>query len=180
VRVIAGSAKGVRLARVPAGTRPLSDRAREGLFSSLGDRVEGARFADLFAGTGAVGIEALSRGASRSAFVDRSAAAVRTIQENVVRASVADRAGVVRADVDGFLRRSPERFELVFLDPPYDHPHGALRGTLTLAAKHVGPEGMIVLTRPARDSTDVVPLHWKIVKLLAYGDARILICLEDE
>jgi 16S rRNA (guanine966-N2)-methyltransferase len=180
VRVIAGSAKGVRLARVPAGTRPLSDRAREGLFSSLGDRVEGARFADLFAGTGAVGIEALSRGASRSELVDRSSASVRTIRENVARASVADRARVVRADVDGYLRRSSERFELVFLDPPYDHPHGPLRGTLALAAQHVEPGGLMVLTRPARDSTDVVPLHWNTIKLLSYGDARILICLEDE
>jgi 16S rRNA (guanine966-N2)-methyltransferase len=180
MRVIAGSARGVRLARVPAGTRPLSDRAREGLFASLGERVPGARFADLFAGTGAVGIEAVSRGASRSVLVERSATAVRTIRENVARASVADRATVVRADVDGFLRRAGERFELVFLDPPYDHPQGALRQTLALAAGHLEPGGILVLTRQARNSTDVVPIHWKAIKVLAYGDARLLVCMEDE
>ncbi len=157
----------------------MSDRAREGLFSSLVERVQGARFADLFAGTGAVGIEALSRGASGAMLVDRGSAAVRTIRENAARASVADRAHVVRADVDGFLRRSRERFELVFLDPPYDHSLGALRQTLALAAGHVEPGGLMVLTRPARNSTDVVPLHWNAIKVLAYGDARLLVCMED-
>jgi 16S rRNA (guanine966-N2)-methyltransferase len=87
---------------------------------------------------------------------------------------------VVRADVDAYLRRSRERFELVFLDPPYDHPHRALSGTLALAATHVEPGGLIVVTRSARDSTDVVPIHWSAIKLLTYGDARILICLEAE
>lgn len=178
--MIAGSAKGVRLARVPAGTRPLSDRAREGLFASLGERVPGARFADLFAGTGAVGIEALSRGASRTVLVDRSSAAVRAIRENAARASVADRAEVVRAEAESFLRRTKERFELVFLDPPYDQSLGALRQTLAVAAGHVEPGGLMVLTRPARNSSDVVPLHWKAIKVLAYGDARLLVCMEDE
>src|SRR5438093_12988426 len=72
VRVVAGSAKGVRLAPVPAGTRPMSDRAREGLFSSLGGFVEGVHVLDLFAGTGAMGIEALSRGGAEALFVDSS------------------------------------------------------------------------------------------------------------
>src|SRR5437870_4701497 len=85
VRVVAGSAKGVRLAPVPAGTRPMSDRAREGLFSSLGGFVEGAHVLDLFAGTGAIGIEALSRGASGAVFVDSGPAAVKAITENLRR-----------------------------------------------------------------------------------------------
>src|SRR5438093_101334 len=103
MRVVAGAAKGRRLAPVPAGTRPVSDRAREGLFSSLGPAVEGARVLDLFAGTGALGIEALSRGAVSAAFVDRAQAAVRTIRENLRRTELAERARVVRRDALRFL-----------------------------------------------------------------------------
>src|SRR5207302_1365372 len=95
VRVIAGSAKGARLAPVPGGTRPLSDRAREGLFSSLGGLVVGARVLDLFAGTGAVGIEALSRGAASALFVDSAPAAARIIAENLRRTRLEKR-GTVR------------------------------------------------------------------------------------
>ena len=78
MRVVAGAARGRRLAPVPEGTRPVSDRAREGLFSSLGDAVVGAGVLDLFAGTGALGIEALSRGAAGATFVDRAPGAIRT------------------------------------------------------------------------------------------------------
>src|SRR5205085_8198613 len=85
VRVIAGVAKGVRLGPVPAGVRPLSDRAREGLFASLGTRVVGATVLDLFAGTGAIGIEALSRGADMAVLVERDRTVVRTLASNLER-----------------------------------------------------------------------------------------------
>jgi 16S rRNA (guanine966-N2)-methyltransferase len=177
VRVIAGSARGIVLARVPAGTRPLSDRAREGLFSSLGGEVEDARCADLFAGTGAVGIEALSRGAAGCLFVDSGAGAVRAIRENLDRAGVGDRATVIRADVPRALRRARGQFDLAFLDPPYRHPVGALRETLDRVTT-LAPGGTMVLTRPRRDDTDVIPVHWIAVKVLTYGDTRIFICRE--
>jgi 16S rRNA (guanine966-N2)-methyltransferase len=176
VRVIAGTAKGVRLGRVPAGTRPLSDRAREGLFSSLGPEVEGAACADLYAGTGAIGIEALSRGAARCLFVDSSSAAVRTIRDNLDRTGLSDRGRVIRGDVARALPRD-EPLDLAFLDPPYRLPAGQLRdvmGVVTTAA----PKCTIALTRPARDPTDVIPVHWETVKVLTYGDTRILICRE--
>jgi 16S rRNA (guanine966-N2)-methyltransferase len=177
MRVIAGSARGVVLGAVPPGTRPLADRAREGLFSSLGSLVQGARWADLFAGTGAVGIEALSRGAEACTFVDRSPRAVRAIRENLARAGVEDRGRVVRGDVLGTLRRERGRFDLVFLDPPYRHPAEGLRRILHRVVT-VATGGTLVLTRPKRDATDVIPVHWTAVKVLTYGDARILICRE--
>ena len=90
MRVVAGSAKGVKLGPVPPGVRPLSDRAREGLFSSLGPSVRGARVLDLFAGTGATGIEALSRGARDAVFVDAGAGAVRAVRDNLRRTKLAD------------------------------------------------------------------------------------------
>jgi 16S rRNA (guanine966-N2)-methyltransferase len=175
VRVIAGSAKGTRLARVPAGTRPLSDRAREGLFSSLSSQVDGARFADLYAGTGAVGIEALSRGAASCLFVDRSAAAVRTIRANLAKTGL--RGEVRRSDVLRALAGAAGPFDLAVLDPPYAFSRTALRAVLGRLAG-LARGGTIALTRPKADSTDVIPIHWRSVKVLTYGDARIHICKE--
>ena len=98
MRIVAGSAKGTRLAPVPAGTRPMLDRAREGLFSSLGPSVERARVLDLFAGTGGIGIEALSRGAAGALFVDSAPAAVKTITENLRRTKLSKLGRVRRLD----------------------------------------------------------------------------------
>ena len=86
MRIIAGTARGVRLGRVPHGVRPVSDRAREGLFSSLGDRVPGAEVLDLYSGTGALGIEALSRGAERATFVESDRASAAAVRANLAAA----------------------------------------------------------------------------------------------
>ena len=179
MRVIAGSARGVRLAPVPSGTRPLSDRAREGMFSSLADRVPGSTVADLFAGTGAMGIEALSRGAASALFVDSGVRATRAIEENLSRTGLVGSARVVRADVERALGREKGPFDLVFLDPPYRHPSTELRRILERVTTQA-PGGTMVLTRPRRDSTDVIPVHWSVVKVLTYGDARVLICREAD
>ena len=121
MRVIAGTYKGRRL-QTPGGleTRPTSDRVREALFSILGDRVQDARVLDLFAGSGALGIEALSRGAAQATFVDNAAPRRAGIGANL-EALGAD-AEVVRAEVRRFLggaSRSARQYDLVFLDPPY-------------------------------------------------------------
>ncbi len=121
MRIIAGTHKGRRLTSVPgAATRPTSDRVREALFSVLGARVEEAVVLDLFAGSGALGLEALSRGARSATFVDSAAAAVRAICANAETLGVA--ADVRRADALRFLRGASAggaQYDLVFLDPPY-------------------------------------------------------------
>jgi 16S rRNA (guanine(966)-N(2))-methyltransferase RsmD len=121
MRVIAGTYGGRRLQAPPGlDTRPTSDRVREALFSILGERVHGARTLDLFAGSGALGIEALSRGAQEVTFVDSAAPAIRTIGANL-EALGAD-ATVVRAEARRFLggaSHSGRSYDLVFLDPPY-------------------------------------------------------------
>jgi 16S rRNA (guanine966-N2)-methyltransferase len=177
MRIIAGSARGVRLAAVPDGTRPLADRAREGLFSSLGEAVTGAAVLDLFAGTGAVGIEALSRGAARAVFVDSSPQAVRTIRENLGRAKLTDRAHVHRRDVRKALHADLGRFDLVFLDPPYALGGADLDSLLAdLAARGTVTEGgLIVLTREIKNSTPVIPVDWRSDRRLSYGDAAVLV-----
>jgi len=124
LRVIGGSVRGRRL-RVPPGkdVRPTQDRVRESLFSILGDRVEGCVVLDAFAGSGALGIEALSRGAGRAVFCDERADCVRAIQENLKKCALADRAVVLRTRFPEGLSRVREALngpcDLVFLDPPY-------------------------------------------------------------
>jgi 16S rRNA (guanine966-N2)-methyltransferase len=120
MRVIAGSAKGHRLQSVPGdATRPITDRVKEALFSILGDFVVDARVLDLFAGTGAVGIEALSRGAAEVVFVDKSPVALRTVRANLQRTRLADRAVVLHTDAFKYLA-GPDQlpFDLIYVAPP--------------------------------------------------------------
>jgi 16S rRNA (guanine966-N2)-methyltransferase len=183
MRVIAGEAKGVRLAPVPKGTRPLADRAREGCFSSLGGLVPGARVLDLFAGTGAVGIEALSRGATRCTFVERSRAAAAAIGENLRRTKLAVR-GVVRvADVASYLREPPaadDRADLVFLDPPYEVAGEDLAPVVAAldAGWLAGEEWVVVMTRGHKGSLPAVPVHWAVWRQLRYGDSLLTLYRE--
>lgn len=119
MRVIAGKAKGRRLKSVPGGgTRPITDRAKSALFSILGEDVIGARFLDLFAGTGQVGIEALSRGAAEAVFVERGTAALRTIRANLAHTDLLGSARIVRADVFQYLKQDPEPFDYIYIAPP--------------------------------------------------------------
>ena len=183
MRVVAGEARGRRLAPVPAGTRPVSDRAREGLFSSLGGRVEEARVLDLYAGTGALGIEALSRGAAGATFVDAGYGPITTIKDNLDRTGFRGRARVVRKKVERFLEdaldEGGERYDLVLADPPYDLPgkdvDALVRGLIPVLA---GPGSTAVLTRPAKGYTPVVPVNLQVARRLRYGDSLILVYRE--
>lgn len=177
MRIVAGSAKGTRLAPVPAGTRPVSDRAREGLFSSLGPVVEGARVLDLFAGTGAMGIEALSRGAASALFVDSAPAAIKTIGENLRRTRLQGKADVRRMDVLRALRGTVGQFDLVLADPPYklggSHVDSLLSELATGGVVAAG--GVVVLTRDRTAYTPVIPVDWHLTKQLSYGDSLVLV-----
>jgi 16S rRNA (guanine(966)-N(2))-methyltransferase RsmD len=120
MRVISGSAKGRRLKKVPGDTtRPIMDRVKENLFNLVAGSVNGTRWLDLFAGTGQVGIEALSRGAAFVLFVDKVRPAIRTINANLKHTRLSDRATVVQADAFAFMRGfSGEPFDLVYVAPP--------------------------------------------------------------
>ena len=120
MRVIAGSSRGHKLQSVPGNTtRPITDRAKEALFSILGDWIENRYVLDLFGGTGAVGIEALSRGAAHVHFIDRSRAAIRTIHKNLTHCRLDDRATVERRDSFGFVEQfRGEPLDLIYIAPP--------------------------------------------------------------
>ncbi len=120
MRVIAGSAKGRKLQMVPGdSTRPITDRAKEALFSILGDWVEGMRVLDLFGGTGAVGIEALSRGADHVTFIDLDRRAIQTLRNNVENCGFSRQAQIARDDSFKFLKRyAGDPFDLIYVAPP--------------------------------------------------------------
>jgi 16S rRNA (guanine(966)-N(2))-methyltransferase RsmD len=151
MRVIAGTLKGRRIdAPHWPGLRPTSDKLRETLFNVLAPRIAGARVLDGYAGTGAVGIEALSRGAAHVTFVERDPRAVGLIEANLQRCAVYDRYAIIRA---GFARAGEQlagsAFDIVFLDPPYGAAE--LSAALDLAPAVVAPGGMLVVEHARRD-----------------------------
>ena len=181
MRIIAGSAKGVRLAPVPPSIRPMSDRAREGLFSSLGpDALEGAHVLDLFAGTGAAGIEALSRGAAAASFVDRARPAVEAIKRNLAIAKLSERAEIFPSSVARFVRRDDRPgapYDLVICDPPYGSGGPDLDAVLRELADGWlrDRRSTVVLTRGHKSSMPVIPLHWVVARRLRYGDTLVIL-----
>jgi 16S rRNA (guanine966-N2)-methyltransferase len=120
MRVTGGTGKGRKL-KVPAGSRvrPTSDKVKQALFNILGQKVEGALFLDLFAGTGGIGIEALSRGAGRVVFVVDSRDSLKVIKKNVEQTGFVEHAQIVASKAETFLKKTSEQFDIVFLDPPY-------------------------------------------------------------
>ncbi len=159
-RVIAGSARGIRLDAPGAATRPLGDRVKQTLFAILDPDLPGARILDLFAGSGAAGIEALSRGAGHVTFVERDTGAARMIAANLDRTHLSgDRARIVTADVLTWLG-SPGRAaasppdDIVFVDPPYADP-GLLVATLESLAAHLAPGARVVAKHFWRDRPPV-------------------------
>ena len=170
MRVVAGTFKGRRLA-APKGmrTRPTADRVREALFAMLGD-VDGARVLDLYAGSGALGIEALSRGAESALFVERDARAAAAIARNL--AAIGVEAPVVRQEVLRFLSRAEGTFDLVFCDPPYDSA-SELAGPLAERLPALTAENARIVTES--DKRNPLELPFPLLTERTYGDTRIAI-----
>lgn len=151
MRIIAGTARSIRLAPVPEAVRPTADRVRESLFNSLGQFFDGGAVLDLYAGTGALGIEALSRGAGRAVFVERDRRAVAVIRENLRRTGLEERAEVVRGEVGTVLGelqgelRSGGGFRLIFADPPYRIAPDEIGGLLGRLPALLSPGGRAVI-----------------------------------
>ena len=170
MRIIGGAHRGRRLSTPRwEGLRPTSERLRETLFDILNARVAGARVLDGCAGTGAVGLEALSRGAAHVVFIDRDPRAVSLIRRNVAACGFADRCLVRRGALPAVLRRAaPGTFDLVLLDPPYDAPDvGAM---LAAAAACLAPESRLVIEH-ARRAPPPVPPALEPLRSVRAGDS---------
>ncbi len=178
MRVIAGRAGGLRLDVPKRQVRPTMDRVKAAIFSSLGERVVDARVLDLFAGTGALGIEALSRGASSARFVDHDREAVAAIERNLSKTKFSGR--VLKRDVFDFLRRpvSTESFDIIFADPPYEERRDDRSLTdLLLESEElvdlIDPSGTFVLEkRPSEKISE--PKLWRVSRAKTYGATEVL------
>lgn len=172
MRVVAGRLGGRRLRAPAGGTRPTADRVREALFAMLGP-VEGLDVLDLFAGSGALGIEAISRGAARAAFVDRSPRAVATVARNLADLGIEGR--VERRDALAFLRHQGAEgagYDLIFLDPPYSSADRLAGPLAELLPATLNREARIVIESDKRAPLE---LDMPLVRERSYGDTRIAI-----
>lgn len=173
MRVITGTARGRRLKELQGmETRPTTDKVKESLFSIIQFDIEGRRVLDLFAGTGQLGIEALSRGAAEAVFVDRRPDAVRLVQENLALCGFTDRARVKSGDALAYLK-SGEKFDLIFLDPPYaaDLLEQALT---TIASFDICREHGIIVAESAADKVlPELPAPYRLYREYRYGKIRL-------
>lgn len=156
MRVITGSAKGIRL-KTPNGqkTRPTADRVKEAVFSMIQFDVQGSVFLDLFAGTGQMGIEALSRGAKKAVFVDSWKDACNLVRENLRLTKLSDQAQVIQSDYVSYLKNCRRKFDIVFLDPPYAEI--SLENSLKCISEIdiLSDRGIIICERPSEKQLEL-------------------------
>jgi len=178
MRVIAGSAGGIRLAVPKRGVRPTMDRVKAAIFSSLGDAIIGAQVLDLFAGSGALGIEALSRGAASVIFVEDDRQSAKAIEKNLATTNLKGR--VRHQDVFDFLRQRlmAGQFEIVFADPPYEKPCSGETHTEKLLNNEsllelLEPNGIFVLEKRPSETISELKL-WRVIRRRTYGATEIL------
>lgn len=178
MRVIAGAVGGIRLEVPRSGVRPTMDRVKAAIFSGLGSDIIGARVLDLFAGSGAIGIEALSRGAASALFVENNRAAVAAIKDNLARTKLSGR--IQKRDVFAFLRQPPaaESFDLIFADPPYEQIKEGIGFTALLMSSRqlaavLEPTGTFVLEKRPSEQIPKTKL-WRVVRAKAYGATEVV------
>ncbi|MEE3850719.1 16S rRNA (guanine(966)-N(2))-methyltransferase RsmD [Gordonia sp. LSe1-13] len=181
-RIIAGELRGRRLTVPDAGTRPTSDRVREAIFNIVVTRadLDDADILDLYAGTGALGIEALSRGAAHATFVDSRRRATSVISANIGACGLGSSATVVTRPVASFLSSGDGEVDIAFLDPPYDLPDDTMTADLAaLAARWMAPGGLVIVERAVRAPQTQWPDALTVLVRKAYGDTRVEVAIHD-
>ena len=178
MRVITGTARGTKLiSRDGLDTRPTTDKVKEALFSIIQFYIPDAKVLDLFSGSGALGIEALSRGAKWCDFVDFSRSAVAVIEKNIEKTHLADKSAVTTSDFKSFLKSHTTPYDVIFLDPPYKH------GLCDEAGKYIAEGGLlsdggIVVCEVSDEETPTLP--FTLIKEAKYGKTKIFIFKRDD
>lgn len=170
MRIIAGSAKGTMLRAASKGTRPMTGRARESLFSIIAGHLPASEVLDLYAGSGSLGLEALSRGAASSVFVERGRGASKILGDNIDAVGLGGT--VVERDVKAALEAMHRVFDVVFVDPPYADDDAQVEAVLAQLDRLLAPDGLVVVHRQAR-SVFGVPEFLTSTDERRYGDAVI-------
>ncbi|HXA36255.1 MAG TPA: 16S rRNA (guanine(966)-N(2))-methyltransferase RsmD [Steroidobacteraceae bacterium] len=171
VRIIGGGWRGRRInfPDIP-GLRPTPDRVRETLFNWLQHVISGARCLDLFAGSGALGLEALSRGAREIVFVEQAVAAARALQDQLIRFGGQSKGHVVEMGAARYLRSSPRGFDIVFLDPPFGRNALAEYVPMLDAGQWLGVGGLVYLENEKSAGIPALPSHWELLKSKSAGE----------
>lgn len=172
MRIIAGSKRGKNLLSPQGeGVRPTTNMVKESVFNILQFGIEGRRFLDLFAGSGQMGLEALSRGAALAVFVDSSRESQRLIEKNIRLAGFEDRARLAAADFESYLTSRGEEFDIAFIDPPYRE--GLMERALQLTAVRMAPGGVILCEHGSREELPEECGGWKKRKVYRYGKTSV-------
>jgi 16S rRNA (guanine(966)-N(2))-methyltransferase RsmD len=175
MRVIAGEVKGRKLFSLP-GVRPTAESTRESLFNILGKEISSAKVLDLFAGTGALGIEALSRGAKEAVFVDNNRLSEKAVKRNIANLGFENRATIYRLEVDKALKlfsRKGYKFDIIFIDPPYESSM-ATRTLIEISDSNtLSDGGLIVVEHYRKDVLPQAPGRLKMKRKEVYGDTAI-------
>jgi len=175
LKVITGKLKKSNI-KVPACAKPVKNIIKQSAFTIIEEYLKGAEILDLFAGSGALGIEALSRGASFCTFVENNYEAVETIQENLINLNLDEKAEVLHKDVLKFLGETSANYDIVFADPPYDLPIKHFLKTVHLAVKE---EGIFILFHPKK-LKEIEPTGFKFVKKRCFGKTCYSIFLREK
>ncbi len=179
MRVITGAARGRKLQTPPGEqVRPTTDAVKESVFSIIQFSVEGRAFLDAFAGSGQMGIEALSRGARHAVFLDNGRASLEAVRKNLAVTGLADKAEVIPADTLSYLSNCTQHFDIAFLDPPYQT--GLLQQALQLVPRVMNPGGMILCEHPAEEVLPEAVGDFILKKSYKYGKIRITVFSHKE
>ena len=179
MRVITGTARGRVLETLPGeDVRPTTDRVKEAMFSIIQFELEGRRVLDLFAGSGQLGIEALSRGAASATFVDSSKDSIRCVKSNILKTGFKSESVVVQADSLTFIRTCRETFDIAFLDPPYSK--GILQTALPFAAQRMNAGGVIICEHPAGEKMPSQAGNFEIYREYKYGKTSLTVYRKKE
>lgn len=178
MRVITGSARGTSLKTLEGDTtRPTTEKVKEAVFSAIQFEIEGRRVLDLFAGSGQMGIEALSRGAANAVLVDADKKAISIIKENVAKTKFTETAQVVQMDAMGFLNMNVRTYDIVFLDPPYST--GLLEKALERVPDYVAEGGIVICEYPYRDEMPAAPEGLSEYRTYKYSKTAVTIYRKD-
>ncbi len=178
MRVITGSARGRKLI-APEGmdVRPTTDKVKEAVFSAIQFDIEGAYVLDLFAGSGQMGIEALSRGAKRAVFVDNSQKALRCVNNNLRSTALERYADVVNRDSYDYIKHINRKFDIIILDPPYRYNH--INNILPFVSPKLNDGGFVICEYESDSEIDIIPDELKLKKTYRYGKINITILYKD-
>ena len=179
MRVISGRLRGKRLEMLKVdAVRPTTDKVKESIFNVIQFDVMGASFLDLFAGSGQIGIEALSRGTQKVTFVDESKRAIDVVRRNLASTKLLERAEVVQNEAISFLRQTRERFDIAFLDPPYKT--GILQKALDLVADVMSERGIIICEHSAEEILPTNIKKFSVSKSYKYGKIMLTVYRREQ